>query len=592
MKTTWDLSGLYHSATDKNIERDIRALEQRTVDFVALYKDVSWNTASLGFITQALKDWQTLQEASSEQPLIYWYLSFDTEQQRTDIYQKYMQCQERFQKMGAQLTFFELGIGGLPISMQNRMRGHAPLVPFAYYLDRLWATHRHTLSQQEEELLSELSSPLSSMWGDMMQKQLTSVLIKHKGKDLPLTTVSSMLSTMTSKDRRRAWVSIVEALQRLAPIAEAEINALCARKKVLDHKRRHTAPYESRCVGDEIDPHVVKTLVREVTRSAKIVHEFYRLKAKLLGVSTLAYVDRSVSVGTTKKSFTREQEVALVARAFARIDVSYAETLYAYAEEGRIDFEPRQGKAGGGYCLSTPHIAPYILLNSTGRMRDASTLAHEMGHAFHAIKTNKAQSILYRGHSTATAEVASTFFEHVLFDTVFETLSHREQIVALHDKIQDAIASIWRQVDLFRFEERLHAEARTESYVSHRKIAQLLTHELRQSLGPAVTMTEDDGYTFVSWSHIRRPFYVYSYASGSLISNALFAMWRSNPAEGRAKLEAFLSAGTSASAQDIFASIGIAIDTPAFWRAGIKNIERDIKQLAKLMDASPVSSST
>ena len=104
---------------------------------------------------------------------------------------------------------------------------------------------------------------------------------------------------------------------------------------------------------------------------------------------------------------------------------------------------------------------------------------------------------------------------------------------------------------------------------------------MKSYLGDAVEVTDDDGYFFVNWSHIRRFFYVYSYAYGQIISKALFANWKKDPAYSK-KIEQFLKAGRSMSPEDIFKSIGIDISKPEFFEAGLKSIEEDIKKLEKL----------
>jgi len=163
-----------------------------------------------------------------------------------------------------------------------------------------------------------------------------------------------------------------------------------------------------------------------------------------------------------------------------------------------------------------------------------------------------------------------------------ESLTKKEQTIALHDKISGEISTIFRQIACFNFENELHKNIREKGYLAKEEIAKLMNKNMKAYLGPIVKFEEDDGYQFITWSHIRRFFYVYTYASGSLISSALFAKYKEDP-KYLEKIEEFLSAGSSKNPEDIFASAGIDIRNPDFFRIGLEKIENDIKKLEKLI---------
>jgi len=170
-----------------------------------------------------------------------------------------------------------------------------------------------------------------------------------------------------------------------------------------------------------------------------------------------------------------------------------------------------------------------------------------------------------------------------VFDEVFKTLSSKEQIVALHDRINDEVQTTFRQIACFNFELDLHKRIRAEGQISSADIALLLTKNMKAYAGNSVTVSLDDGYFFVPWSHIRRFFYVYTYAYGQLISRALYETWKLDPRYG-VKIKQFLSAGGSMSPEDIFKSIGIDTSKNSFFEAGLKGVQEDIKRLEKLTE--------
>jgi oligoendopeptidase F len=214
-------------------------------------------------------------------------------------------------------------------------------------------------------------------------------------------------------------------------------------------------------------------------------------------------------------------------------------------------------------------------------MDSLKTFAHEMGHAIHA-ELSKSQPPLYENHTISVAEVASTFFEHIAFEEVFPRLNKKEQIIALHDRINDAIATIFRQVAVFNYELEMHTLIREKGALSKEEMANLHNKHMKAYLGPQFGLKELDGYFFVSWPHLRYFFYVYSYAYGELISMALYKKYKDDKNYIH-EIKKFLSAGGSKSPEDIFKDIGIDTSKPAFFAQGLKNLEEDITKLEKLL---------
>jgi oligoendopeptidase F len=206
-----------------------------------------------------------------------------------------------------------------------------------------------------------------------------------------------------------------------------------------------------------------------------------------------------------------------------------------------------------------------------------------MGHSFHT-KLSDTQPYIYKDYTIATAEVASTLFENFVFDEMFSKMSKKEKIVALHNKINDSITTIFRQIACFNFEKELHETVREKGGMSKEEIAVLLNKHMQAYLGPVFKLEKDDGYSFVSWMHLRRFFYVYSYAFGALISDALYLMYKKDK-NFEIKIREFMSAGGSASPEDIFGSIGIDIRNPKFFELGLKKIEKDIEELERLTES-------
>jgi oligoendopeptidase F len=222
-----------------------------------------------------------------------------------------------------------------------------------------------------------------------------------------------------------------------------------------------------------------------------------------------------------------------------------------------------------------------VLLNHVDSAKSVMTLGHEMGHAIHG-ELSKVQKPLYENHTISVAEVASTLFENFVFEELLKTMTEKEKIIALHDRIQDDVQTIFRQIACFNFEVELHETIRKNGSLSKEEMGTLMNKHMKAYLGPKFTLTDLDGYFFVSWGHLRMFFYVYSYAYGQLISKALYKKYQADKNYIH-EIKKFLSAGGSKSPEDIFKDIGIDTTKPEFFIEGLKSIEEDIERLKKLI---------
>jgi oligoendopeptidase F len=341
--------------------------------------------------------------------------------------------------------------------------------------------------------------------------------------------------------------------------------------------------YSATILGYQNDEESIINFVNTVTKHFDISHRFYRLKAKLLKLKKLEYADRAANVGKVSIKPTFPESLGLLRNAFEKADPKFREILDDYIQNGQIDVYPKKGKRGGAYCSGDINMPTFVLLNHIDSLDAYKTFAHEMGHAIHT-ELSKSQPVLYQNYTISVAEVASTFFENIAFEEIFPRLSKKEQTIALHDRLNDAISTIFRQVAVFNFELEMHTLIREKGAISKEEFALLHNKHMKSYLGPLFNLKELDGYFFVSWPHLRYFFYVYSYAYGELISSALYKKYKEDKNYIH-QIEKFLSAGGSKSPEEIFKAIGIDTSKPGFFEQGLKNVEDDIRKLEKLLSA-------
>ena len=586
----WNLGLLYSSRQDPAIMKDVEILEKKYAAFAAKY-DIADKvyTRDAKSLLEALTDYEKLAEDSDSKPIMYFYFLKDiegTSELGTIATSQLALLGNRLTKAANALTFFLITLGTISAEFQKKFLADPQLARFKVLLSRIFADARYSLTTSEEKVLNLKNMPSREMWIMATERLLSTITVTWKGKKMPLSEAHYSVSSLSSPRERKALEALVnEAQKGIASAAEAEMNAVVTDKKIEDELRGYKTPYEATVLGYRNDPKVIDNLITTVTKHNHVAHSFYKLKAKLLKLKKLSYSDRAAKIGTVKRGFDFAQSTEILKKTFGAIDKKYADYLDSYIANGQIDVAPRVGKQGGAYCAGFYKLPTFVLLNHVGNLYSLKTYGHEMGHAFHG-ELSRSQGPIYSQYSTALAETASTLFESLVMDSVFDSLSDAEKIVVLHDKINDDISTIFRQVACFNFEKDIHEAVRTKGFVTKEVIAELHNKNMKEYLGPVFDLDPSAGYAFVSWSHIRRFFYVYTYAYGMLVSKALLRRYRQDKSFWTS-IEKFLSSGGKASPEEILAEIGIDMSSPEFFREGIAEIEADIEKLRKLTQKSP-----
>lgn len=580
MQTSWNLRLLYKSDKDPQIEKDLKTIETLCASFEKKYKGKQF-TKNPQTLLKILDESEKLSERiDSCGPSRYFHFKTDLDSNDSESFAAGTKYGQRLTEAGNKIKFLGLEIAKIPANKQKIFLNYPALKAYKYLLTQIFTNAKYNLSEGEEQLEDLLGQPGYGMWVDTTEKLLNQQVIKHKGKDVPIAKAIAGLSDMDKKDRKEAHDKINIVLKSISHLAEGELNAIYNFKKIMDRRRGYEKPYSATILGYENDEKAIENFVSLVSKHFYIAHRFYKLHAKLLKEKKITLADRGAKIGEIKIKFDFPKSVAMLRSVLRNVDNEYLNILNKFLENGQIDVYPKKGKTGGAYCSGYGKLPTFVLLNHVNDVRSLETLAHEMGHAIHT-ELSKNQPARYRDYSIATAEVASTFFEQLISEEVEKHLSKKEHIILLHNRILGDISTIFRQVACFNFELEFHEQIRKDGQVSKEDIAKLMSKHLRSYLGDAVEVTDDDGYFYVYWSHIRRFFYVYTYAYGQIISRALYEKWGKDLTYAK-KIKQFLSAGGSMKPEDIFKSIGIDTSKNAFFETGLKGVEKDIAKLEKL----------
>ncbi len=582
IKTEWDLKQFYNSPDDPNIEKDIKKADKLFSAFEKKYKNSDF-TKNENTLLQALNDFEKISALPISKPILY--LSYAQTLNSSDevVRARLNLASQAFSKISNKIVFFDVRLSKVDKKIQKKFLSSKKLSKFNYLLKKTFESGKYTLSEPEEKILTLKSITSRGLWEDLTDKLLHKLTVSHNGKEMPISEAMALSSESLSRDEREVvHKKCMQALSTIAEIAEGEINAIVTDKKINDELRGYKEPYDATILGYENDRKSVLNMTEIVTKKFNVSQKFYQVKAKMMGISKLGYFDRAARIGSSEKSIPFDEAYQVLSRVFGSVSIQYKNILEKMAENGQIDAFPKIGKAGGAFCSGDNGSPTMVMLNHTNNFHSLMTFAHEMGHAIHT-ELSKSQPSFYQHYSTSTAEVASTLFESFAFYDALERMSEDEKIIALHDKISDDISTIFRQIACFNFEAEMHREIREKGNLSKEELSGLMNKHMKSYLGDAVELEKEDGLFFVSWSHIRNMFYVYTYAFGQLASKALYEKY-SEDKRYIEKINKFLSLGGSMSPEAIFKSIGIDVKKSEFWIKGIESIEKDINKLEKLVE--------
>ncbi len=582
IKTEWDLGLFYTGKNDPQIDKDVRAFEKAYLDFEKKYKNNKKYLSDEKELFKALTDMEKLRENPYWKPLTYFYYIQCINTLDEEARAKSNLLEQHYRKFGNKILFFDVNLSRVSKKDQEKFLKSKQLAPFHYFLKVLFDNANYVLTEPEEKILSLESMPSSSMWVDMTEKYISKLTVSHKGKMLPLSAVNNIIAELpTQKERVALRKKQLGELQKAEDMAEAELNAVVTNKKISDELRGYREPFEATILGYENNQDTILNLVKTVTNNFEISHRFFKAKAKMLGLRVLYSADRAAKVGKTKAKFPFQKSFNTLQQVFSNTDPEFKKILDMMVSRGQIDVYPKVGKRGGAFSSHNRNLPGMIMLNHTDTLDSLMTFGHEMGHAIHSYLSEK-QRATYSDYTISAAEVASTLFENFVFYHELEKMSEKEKIIALHDKIEDDIGTIFTQIACFNFETEMHNTIRQKGAMSKDELKALMNKHMQSYLGPIVKLYPDDGLSVVSWSHLRFFFYVYTYAFGKLASKALYAKYKEDN-KYMSQIKKFLSAGGSDSPENIFKSIGVDVTKPDFWQKGIDSIKEDIANLEKLI---------
>lgn len=577
----WDLSDLYPSPDSLELTRDLEAVEQACCEFARDY-DGKLAALDAGKMLDCIERYQQIDILAGR---IMSYAGLRYYQNTTDSARaKQMgDLQDRITTATTKLVFFSLEFNRIPDARYEEIFA-APNGPARYkpVFDRMRAMRPYQLSNELERFLHDNSVVGAAAWNRLFDETTAGMTFDVDGEELGLEATLNLL-TDHDRGRREAGARALSAVFGRNVKLFARIHNTLAKEKAIEDKwRKMPTPQTARHLSNHVEPEVVEALRNAVTAAyPRLSHRYYRLKARWLGLDKLQVWDRNAPLPTESPRLIRWAEAqATVLDAYAGFSPKLADLAQPFFERGWIDAAVKPGKAPGAFAHPTvTTVHPYVLLNYLGKPRDVMTLAHELGHGVHQ-SLAAAQGELLAATPLTLAETASVFGEMLTFRALLAKTADKAQRKALlAGKVEDMINTVVRQIAFYDFECKLHA-ARAKGELTPNDINALWMSVQAESLGDAFEFMP--GYeTF--WTYVphfvHSPFYVYAYAFGDGLVNALYAAYEDGLPDFQAKYFDMLAAGGSRHHKELLAPFGLDASDPAFWDKGLSMIEGFIDEL-------------
>jgi oligoendopeptidase F len=577
----WDLSDLYPAPDAPVVARDLDWIANACAGFAATYegKLATLDAPAILACIQAYEKIDlTAGRLMSYAGLRYYQNTLDGARA------KFMaDVQEKVTDATTSLVFFTLEMNRIDDAhFATLLAANADLARYKPVLDRMRAMRPHQLSDELERFLHDQSTVGAAAWNRLFDETMAGLTFEVAGETLGLEATLNLLTDPDRAKREAGARALSKVFAQNIKLFARIHNTLAKEKDIEDRWRKMPTSQHGRHLSNHVEPEVVQALRDAVVAAyPRLSHRYYALKAKWLGLEKLQVWDRNAPLPAESPRLVPWDEAQeTVLTAYAGFSPKLAELARPFFTDGWIDAAVKPGKAPGAFAHPTVSDAhPYVMLNYLGKPRDVMTLAHELGHGVHQ-RLAAGQGELLSSTPLTLAETASVFGEMLTFQKMLSGAKNAtERKTLLAGKVEDMINTVVRQIAFYDFECKLHA-ARKQGELTPDDINALWMSVQAESLGPVFEFMH--GYeTF--WSYIphfvHSPFYVYAYAFGDGLVNALYAAYRDAPDGFQQKYFDMLAAGGSKHHSELLAPFGLDAADPAFWDKGLSMIAGFIDEL-------------
>ena len=583
----WNLSSLYPSVTAPEIEADLRAGVAAAEAFAQRYQNTV-GSLTAPELAEALGVYERLLD-TIYRPQMYASLASSVDTLDDATRALHTRAGEASTDALNRVRFLDVELAAAPEATVAAWRAHEALARYEHYLHRARVFAPHTLSRDVENALATKNLTGRRAWSQLYNELTAGFVfpfeVRGESRDRTLAEVRSLRMDPDRDLRARAHGVVLERFQRESHVIAYIINTLYQDHRLENDLRAYGTPLDPTLLDDELPRATLDALMTAVEDHYPVAQEYFRLKARALGLDRLATHDVLAPYPDGEREVSWDDARREVLGAFRAVDAELGALAEGFFTEGRIDAAPRAGKRDGAFCAGmVPGVAPRVMLNYNGRLNDVMTLAHELGHGVHFALAGAKQSLLNYWPTTPMAETASVFGEMMLAKNLLATERDpavRRQLLAA--RIEDALGTVHRQVCFTRYEMNAHAR-RAAGVVPATELCALWSREAERFYGDAVSRGAHDAWGWAGIPHlVHYRFYCYSYAFGQLLVFALYRLWERDGQPFIPRYLELLASGGCDSPERLLARVGIDVTDPDFWRRGLEVVTGMVEDFRALV---------
>ncbi len=582
----WDLSDLYSSEKDPQIEKDLNRYKSLNKSLAKAYKGKIKDISATDFYKALNKVEQT--SVLGSKLGVFAYLNMVTRMKDAKALAFYQHIEEKMTEYSKPAIFFTLEINQLSEEKFKQLLQDKQVVKYKPFLERVRRFKAHELSESVEEVFLDKSVTSGGAWRRLYDEHAASLVYKVDGKEYNDAEISKLLQDKDASVREKAGKELNRVNRENARLFTFIYNMIIKDKAISDNHRGYKTPVSARNLDNQVDDKALNALTTAVRDQYKnIAERFYKLKAKWLGVKKIQYWDRNAPLPfSDDKRYCWDESVDLVLNAYQKFSPELRRLAEPFFDKTHswIDVPPRDGKRSGAFAMPMPQkFHPYLMLNFVGKQNDVLTLAHELGHGCH-MRLSIKQGELNDDTPLTLAEVASVFGEMITFQSLLSQISDdKARLCLIASKVNDMINTAIRQIAFHFFETKCHEERR-QGELSSERIEEIWLEVMRESLGKYVTVDDDSRSIWPIVSHFfHSPFYVYAYSFADCLVNSLYQVYQDGNIPDFPKKYLNMLSKTGIERYDrLLKPFGLDAKKPEFWNKGLSLISGYIDELERL----------
>lgn len=580
----WDLTPFFPSLTSPEFKASFQEYERMITGAESLWDQESVTSGSapmsVAIVEQVLS---TLNQLVERAILIGAYLEcLVTTNSKDDVAAA---TASENDGLGARLsklqTRFALWVGAQDIETLISQGGI--FADHAFPLRKLKTQAKHLMEPRLESLVSDLRLSGSTGWSKLHSNLTSQIMVMVDGELLPMPAVRNLAHHPDRRKRQVAYEAELAAwTQHEVPIA-ACLNGIKGEVNTLIRSRGWGEPLDEALFYANIDRETLDAMMTAARESFSDLRRYPKAKAKLIGVEKLAFFDIFAPVGQGSKEWHYPEASRFISDQFYKFSDRMGKFAERTFRENWIDAEPRSGKVDGAYCAPMRKDESRILMNYSPSYGALSTLAHELGHAYHNLCLST-RTPLQADTPPTMAETASIFCETIVKDAALDSVGEEDQLAILEASLQGAYQVVVDISSRFIFEQGVF-EKRKARELSPLEFSELMLDAQRQTYGDGLNDKQLHPYMWAVKPHYYSTysFYNFPYMFGLLFGLGLYAIYKQDPSPFRARYDDLLSSTGLDDAPTLAKRFGIDVRSVDFWRGSLSQIVRDVERLEKLV---------